>query len=403
LGIKRTIITGLILILLAFALLISAGTNTNLIYIALATYILGMGIFKPNPSNLLSLFYTKGSDLDRIYTYYYMAINIGALLGFSIIPVIATKYDYNWAFICLGTGIALAVLSFTLFHAAIKHVDNASGNHAIRVAQVFKLVLAAISIIGLIILLLKYNRLAQIFLFSLFGLSLIYYFRLLKQADTTDKKKMQVALVLMLQYMLYFILYIQTVSSVTFFGLHNCNLNFLGIHFDEQQFNVFNSLSIIILSPALSVWYKKNDRASSFITKFAIGNVLMGISFLILFISTYFSDSNYQVNLFWVLIVFILFSLGELLVGAVGLSMIATLIPNAHKSFAYGLWFVIGAVGMKLGGQIAEYFAIDSNITEPKIMLASFAHLFGLLGSGITLLGILFFFLVPKLKKLLSK
>lgn len=401
LGIKRSVLIGLVILLVAFCILASAHNNYIYTMIGLAVYVTGVSIFKPNPSSLLALFYNRQKSLDHIYTYYYMAINIGALLGFLLLPLIVISYGYVTAFLIMAASILLGILCYLFFYPTIKQHDNMIGKMPLGNTNIIKTIgYIAVPII-ITVILLQHTLGAKIFLYTFSGASLLYFIRLIKKSDPLHRRKMEVALILMLQFILFYILYIQNYSSMTFFGLHNCNLDLWGIHFNEQQFNIFDNLGVILFSPILAIFYKKTDKQFSFITKFALGNLLMGISFIVLFISTYFADSNAHVSILWVMLVLVIFAVGELLISAVGLSMIATLIEPKYQSFTYGFWFIIGAIGSEIGGQVAGHFSVSPTITDPHQTLIIFAQLFRNLGVAVTAIGFISLLFVPKLKSML--
>src|SRR5215217_6734630 len=60
-----------------------------IMWTALGVIILGNGFFKPNISSMVGQLYTKGDTrLDSAFTIFYMGINVGALLGMSVCPLL---------------------------------------------------------------------------------------------------------------------------------------------------------------------------------------------------------------------------------------------------------------------------------------------------------------------------
>ena len=60
-----------------------------------------------------------------------------------------------------------------------------------------------------------------------------------------------------------------------------------------------------------------------------------------------------------------LYSLGELLVSGLGLAMIARYVPARMGGFMMGAYFVGVGISQYLGGVVANYAAIPSDITDP--------------------------------------
>ena len=100
------------------------------------------------------------------------------------------------------------------------------------------------------------------------------------------------------------------------------------------------------------------------------------------------------VSLWWLVIVYLLHTLGELCISPVGLSAMTKLAPGKMVSLMLGVWFLSISMGSYFGGLVAGNFEPDEN---------TLVGLFGkvaavLIGGGIVLL-----ILTPFIKKLYSK
>ncbi len=79
LGTKRVIMLGAIVLAIGYALVAWSGHDAAIVYMGMATIAVGNGLFKANPSSLLSTCYDKNDPrLDGAFTMYYMSINIGS-------------------------------------------------------------------------------------------------------------------------------------------------------------------------------------------------------------------------------------------------------------------------------------------------------------------------------------
>src|SRR5918993_2440564 len=120
-----------------FLLFTSASTfSSNLdvaksvMWIALLVIILGNGFFKPNISSMVGQLYPENqkSKLDSAFTIFYMGINVGALLGQTICPLLGdvetttvvngvekTVRDlsaFKWGFFAAGVAMLLGTILF---------------------------------------------------------------------------------------------------------------------------------------------------------------------------------------------------------------------------------------------------------------------------------------------------
>src|SRR5688572_14722128 len=102
----------------------SLGTATNIMWVALAVIILGNGFFKPNISSMVGQLYPKEqkTKLDSAFTIFYMGINVGALLGQTICPLVGDVETngvrdltaFKWGFLAAGIAMLLGVIVFLL-------------------------------------------------------------------------------------------------------------------------------------------------------------------------------------------------------------------------------------------------------------------------------------------------
>ncbi len=82
LGTKRVIMLGAIVLAIGYGLVAWSGHDAGIVYIGMATIAVGNGLFKANPSSLLSTCYEKNDPrLDGAFTMYYMSINIGSFFS----------------------------------------------------------------------------------------------------------------------------------------------------------------------------------------------------------------------------------------------------------------------------------------------------------------------------------
>lgn len=79
LGTKRVIMLGAVVLAIGYALVAWSGHDAGIVYMGMAAIAVGNGLFKANPSSLLSTCYAKDDPrLDGAFTMYYMSVNIGS-------------------------------------------------------------------------------------------------------------------------------------------------------------------------------------------------------------------------------------------------------------------------------------------------------------------------------------
>jgi len=154
-------------------------------------------------------------------------------------------------------------------------------------------------------------------------------------------------------------------------------------------FGVLNSLFIIGLAPLFSKWWesKYNPSANA---KFAIGMVLLGIGMACVAYggrSIEAGATTASVSMYWLVLVYLFHTMGELCTSPVGLSYVSKLVPGKMIALMFGIWYLAVAIGMKTAGifgESSEAIAKEEGIsyffwilTILAIVLGSFSLLMG--------------------------
>jgi len=102
--------------------------------------------------------------------------------------------------------------------------------------------------------------------------------------------------------------------------------------------------------------------------KFAFGLFLLGLGFVALWYSAGNPDSRGMVNANWLLLAYLLHTLGELCLSPVGLSMVTKLTPKRVVSTAMGAWFLATAFSGFLAAIIATFTGVSHGGEGPQII-----------------------------------
>ncbi|WP_043024549.1 peptide MFS transporter [Francisella tularensis] len=416
-GIKRTMFLGAIFLLVGYFSLALSPYFVNIdnyVYISLACIIVGSSLFKPAPTNLISRIYTDKLKLDSVYTYFYMSINMGSLSASLLIPVLATKYGYTAAYGVCSVGFAIGILNSLLSYASIKDIGNEVDFRNMGYPRTILIVsVFIIAIIGLSVILQTNDTINYILWFGaglIFG---VFAFQIYVEKDPSSRKKIVAAIILLVYAVLFFIIYQQKSTSFFLFNVHHVNLNLFGYSVNPQSIpGVLNTAGVIILSPILALIYTKLGKKDfSLPFKFALGILLCGLAYGSMFLACLINDPTAKVSILWeVLAITIFFSAGELLISALGLSLMAKLLPQRITGFAMGTWFITSAIGIKIGTTIAQ--AVTSGIQydeskgfDTQMTISSFhkyQDLFGYVSLVAIVFAVIAFVIGKKLNKMIQ-
>lgn len=95
-------------------------------------------------------------------------------------------------------------------------------------------------------------------------------------------------------------------------------------------------------------------------------------------------------------------AIGELFISALGLAMIAALVPQHLMGFILGMWFLTQAAAFLLGGYVATFTAVPDNITDPLETLPVYTNVFGKIGLVTLGVAVVMLLMVPWLKRMIA-
>ena len=152
-GIKRTMILGVIIE--GAGLFILAIPNNSLVYFGLACVILGVGLFKTGPTDLLGRSYEENDPrIDSGFTWYYLGINAGSLLAPVVAGFVQRYFGWHVAFFCGGVSLFLGIFVCLFFRKnAVKEIDVELSKRAVSLKNWFILGIGLIASGALAVLL----------------------------------------------------------------------------------------------------------------------------------------------------------------------------------------------------------------------------------------------------------
>src|SRR6185369_12145050 len=127
--------------------------------------------------------------------------------------------------------------------------------------------------------------------------------------------------------------------------------------------------------------------------KFSIGLVLTGLGYVVLAYASSLLGGG-KVSLWWLVVVYLLHTWGELCISPVGLSAMTKLAPGKMVSLMLGVWFLSISMGSYFGGLVAGNF--EPNESTLVGLFSKVAIV--LIGGGVVL-----FAIMPFIKKLYTK
>jgi|TARA_R110002110_G_scaffold43813_9_gene135739 POT family proton-dependent oligopeptide transporter len=165
---------------------------------------------------------------------------------------------------------------------------------------------------------------------------------------------------------------------------------------EATWFSILNSFFIITMAPFFSKWWESKYNPSAAM-KYGLGLILLGLGFAILSYGASDIPSGAKtasVSMIFLILAYLLHTMGELCLSPVGLSYLSKLVPPRMIGFMFGVWYLAIAVGQKAAGTMG---GMIDKISE-EYSLGTFFLIFTLVPIGVGVISIL---LNPLLKKLM--
>ena len=404
-GTKRTLVLGMLTLALGYLALALA--TKEFVFYALGCICVGNGLFKANPASLLSKCYDDNDPrLHGGFTLYYMAVNVGAIAALFVGPTLSSRFGYPYAYLVSFVGLLLGLANYIFQRQHISQINNSADSRKI---SVFHWMLITAGIAAAIVIsahLLQHVMIAKnlVWIITICVIG-IYFFYMFKETGATFTR-MLLAFVLMIEAVAFFTLYQQMPTSLNLFAVNNVEPLLFGIHIDSQSFQALNPLWIVMMSPLLVMLYSKlHLRGLSFPIpyKFAMGMTCCGLSFIVLFFARFIHTEAGVVSSGWLIASYFFQSIGELLVSALGVAMVAELVPQPIVGFVMGMWFLSSALAGFLGARVASYTELPHTIKPGVESLMIYTNVFVKIGVVTLIIALLLWLISPRLTRLMGE
>ena len=187
------------------------------------------------------------------------------------------------------------------------------------------------------------------------------------------------------------------------------NVGKLGLGGSEIPASVFQSVNPIyimifgLVFTTLWSWLGARGIEPSTPVKFAFGLIQLGLGFAMLYFGAQSSDPDGMVKSYWLLLMYLLLTTGELCLSPVGLSMVTKLSPARLVSTVMGAWFLATAFSQFLAAIIAQFAAVNEGggnfVPAPVKTVHIYGDVYKLIAIMAVASGIFCLILSPLLKK----
>jgi POT family proton-dependent oligopeptide transporter len=352
-----------------FTLFLSGNANEISFYIGLAILVVGNGFFKPNISSMIGRFYEEGDKRrDGAFTLFYMGINMGAFLAPLTCGAIGENEGWQYGFLTAGIGMVIGYLVFVWGSKQGIYEDVGNGPDVELdkpiIPGLSNKMLPAVATVVMIILastLIVYNDIVDIILVLLAALVIGYLLYEAGKMELQAKQRIWVVVVLLFFTTVFWTFFELAGSALSLFTARNVDRSLFGYEIKTTFFQSFNPLFIMLFAPIFSwVWIKLSNanKEPAAPYKFGMGLVLLGLGFLALNLGGASATAGMIPAMFMVLL-YLLHTIGELTLSPVGLSLVTKLSPRHMVGFLMGIWLLSSSLAHQGGKHIAKLTTVN--------------------------------------------
>ena len=410
-GQRKSIFIGAFTMAIGQVLLAASGMQLEesmrltLFYLGLGTLILGNGFFKPNISTIVGDLYDNDDPRkDGGFTIFYMGINIGAFLSPFVAGTLGEKVGWPYGFLAAGIGMLIGTIWFYARRSTLNDLgmppNKKEGQTELLRKDWMDILFYTIINFVLVLFVIKgigsMPELVQSIITWVIGLGGLLFLILSIFKGTegkTEWSRVFVILVLAVFNIVFWAGFEQAGGTFNLFAAENTDRMIGSWEIPTTWFQNINPIAIVLFAPLFSMLWiklsamKKNPRTP---VKFAIGLLLGALAFYIMTQASNLASDGTLISPLWLVAVYVILTLGELMLSPIGLSMITKLSPSKITSIMMGVWMASFALGNYLAA------TLESILETYHFELYPFIT-FLMLGSAVALL-----LLSPVLNKLMK-
>ncbi|MBT8233125.1 MAG: peptide MFS transporter [Saprospiraceae bacterium] len=286
-------------------------------FAGLVLIIAGVGLLKPNISTMVGGLYRQGDERrDKGFTIFYIGINIGAFLSALIVGYVGEKIGWHYGFGLAGIGMLAGMLVYQWGQKHLVGIGDYLGAQDNPDKDLMD-----------------------------------------KPLTKVEKDRMLVMFLSFLLIIVFWGAFEQAGGLMNLYAEQKTDRMLGSFEVPASWFQSVNAFFIITLGTLVAgFWYKwkLKGREGSSLFKMAIGLIIMGCGFLFMRFAAQEYEATGSSAMYWLVLAYLLHTIGELCASPVALSFITKLAPIKYGSFMMGAYFAATGLGNKVAGLLGE-------------------------------------------------
>lgn len=355
--------------------------NDKTFFVGLILVVLGTGLLKPNIGALVGQLYGSADPRrDSGYALYYMGINIGSVIGYTVCGYLGENIGWHYGFGAAAVGMAFGLAYFRFSKHYLRGISagpevamSAAGErnswYAIALFLVALTVVVTMTMTGALVI--DARALAQgaaYFISTAFVLyfGFIYFMGGLSEVE---KRGMWALLLVCVASACFWSGFEQAGSSLNLFARDYTDRLIGTFEVPASWFQNINPATIIILTPFLAAfWVKLGQRmvTPGYGIKCAVGLMIMASGFIVMIFAAQLAADG-KVAPFFLILTYFLHTVGELCLSPIALSAVSKLAPQRYIGQMMGVFVLTYSIGNIIAGLLAGNFDPENVASMPNL------------------------------------
>lgn len=418
LGLRKSLFWGGILMIIGSVIL--AIDPKSLFFTGIGFTIVGTGFFKPNISSMVGQLYKENDPRrDAGFSFFYMGVNLGALIGGYICIAVAEgslwqsivpehlRWNVGFGFAALVMIISL--LTFTKTQKSLASIGLSPLAH-LEVSRKKLLenitYLGSILVIPIVIIMVGNTVYTDYFMYAIGPISILYLLYEMRNFSLVENKKLFAALVFILFSIVFWAFFEQSGGSLSLFAANNLNNTVAGVELSPNGVNnSANSFFVIAFAALVGLvwlWLSKRKIEPNTIIKFGLAFLFLAGGFWIFYYTKFFADASGRTSLDLFTFGWFIITFGELCLSPIGMSAMTKLSPQKTQAVIMGMWFLASAYGQYFAGILGANIAKASKNATNLEKLNTYADGYYQLAIYALIAGLVLILISPLIKKLMQ-
>ncbi|MFF0223577.1 peptide MFS transporter [Streptomyces sp. NPDC004629] len=330
----------------------------------------GTGALKTNITSIVGFVLDQnpeGRHRDAGFSYFYMAINIGAVAGPLTTGLAQSELGFHYGFALAAVGMGAALVQYV---SSMKHLPERARtvNNPLPAGRRPLVVMAGVAFLAAVGAAvatgaLRAENLSTVVTVAALVAAAGYFLTMTTSSAVSGDERRRILgyLPLFLASGVYFGFLFQKFTAISILITERIDLHVGGWRFPVAWITTVSPLALVLVIPLVArMWNTLGERQPGPVTKVAIGLTQIGCAYLFLLV---ISEATGHARIPLVLILLFMMAAGssEVFVGPIGLSLATRIGPEKFTSQMVGLNFLTLALGSSLAGLLGQLFtAIDN-------------------------------------------